>query len=1013
MIAAFTIFRYSLTGTMTFSSMRFMILFDAMIRMFPIHDPFEDLMLRHIYNVILICSEYEQFLIEEDGRVEEELFHEYTQLGLSTPPKITHARTVEDVLRLLQTGKFDLVVTMLELGKTSVFELADTIKRQYPHIPVIALSPSPTHRMSPNIRQRINASVDNLFYWQGNPNIFLAMVKLLEDRMNAEHDAKATAEVPVIILIENSVRFYSSYLPLLYTCIIQQTRLSMSEGLNTWATALRMRGRPKILLAKTYEEAVESYQQFKGHVLGIISDISFDRDGVVDNEAGLRFLDYIRDQDVDLPVLLQSAKYEFAEIAERRKAFFIWKLSPSLLSDLRQYVFENYGFGPFVFRNPQTNEEIAKADDLRELQHVLPTVPLNCFIDHSNRNDFSRWLKARSHYVLANLFKPLSVSDYKEPEALRSHLVEMIKEYRLNRGKGVIAQFNRYSYDEFSFFTRIGSGSLGGKGRGLAFIDYQLRKSDIIDKYSMMYISIPRTVVISTDIFTQYMEEHNLMEIAGSSLPDETMRKLFLSKPLPDELMLDLEAIIRIIKVPIAVRSSSLLEDSHYQPFAGVYETCMLPNTGSDEARLNALSQAIRCVYASTFYNKSKDYLKATNHMVEEEKMAVVIQQVIGSAHGDYWYPNCSGVARSLNYYPINNEKSEDGVGMLCFGFGKAVVDNGMAFRFSPKYPRRNLQFLGGMESSSQVEFYGLDLKKPYSPEGNPENLLLLPLSEAEQHPEVLRHIASTFDRATGRLVDQLSADGNKVITFNSILKYNSYPIAGIINDILKYGEKVMNLPIEIEFAVNLNRPVWKKPEFSLLQIRPISAGGELADLHISQKERDEAWILSNHVMGNGQIDTITDIVFIKKDAFQPAQTADMTFELETINADFAKQERQYVLIVAGRLGSSDHWLGIPVIWAQISQAAVIIETGLPGFQVEPSQGTHFFQNITSLGTIYLTVNPVYHDGMCDFSKFESLPVIRETHYFRHARSEKPFTIKADARNRMGIVSLPTGSDET
>ena len=967
-------------------------------------------MLRHIYNVILICSEYDQFLIEEDGRVEEILFQEYTQLGLSTPPKITHARTIEDVIHLLNTGKFDLVVTMLDLGKTTVFDLANAIKSQFTHIPLIALSPLPNKKMSSFFYQKVKQCVDNLFYWQGNPNIFLAMIKLLEDRMNALHDANSTAQVPVIILVENSVRFYSSFLPLLYTCIIQQTRSSMSEALNPWATALRMRGRPKILLAKTYEEAMDLYNTFKQHVLGIITDVAFDREGSNDPYAGFHLLRHFKAHDPDLPVLIQSAKYDNAQTAYDHEAAFIWKLSPSLLNDLRQYVFEHYGFGPFIFRDSETKEELARAEDLRALQHVMPKVPISCFIAHSNHNDFSRWLKARSHYFLANLFRPLSVAEYKDPEALRDHLVQMIKDYRLNIGKGVIAQFNRNNYDELSFFTRIGSGSLGGKGRGLAFIDYQLRKGNIVEKYQGMYVSIPRTVVISTDLFSQFIEENNLMEIAGSSLPDENLRKVFLSKPLPSQLMLDLEAIVRVIKVPIAVRSSSLLEDSHNQPFAGVYETCMLPNKGTDEERLHALAQAIKCVYASTFYNKSKEYQRATNHMIEEEKMGVIIQQIIGSPHGEYWYPNFSGVARSLNFYPIGNEKPEDGVGMLCFGFGKAVVDNGMAFRFSPRYPKKNLQFLGGLESSSQMDFYALDMSKPYVPEGNPENLALVPLSEAEKHPETLRYIGSTYDAKSGTLVDQLSIDGPKVITFNGILKYNSHPIAGIIRDILSFGEKVMNVPIEIEFAVNLNRPDWKKPEFSLLQIRPIVSGAESMDLNISTQEKEHAWVWSNHVMGNGQVNSITDVVYIKSTEFKTAHTSEMALELEMINAPFIEEDRQYILIVAGRLGSSDRWLGIPVIWAQISQAAVIIETGLPGFQVEPSQGTHFFQNITSLGTIYLTVNPSYNDGSCDFSQFDRLPIIKESAHFRHVRAARPFTVKADGRKKIGIV-LPSNTD--
>ncbi len=969
-------------------------------------DPFGELMPRHIYKVVLLCSEYDQFLIEEDGRVEEELFREYTQLGLSNPPKITYARNIDEVFMLLATNKFDLVVTMLELGSTSVVELAQAIKNQYPSIPIVALSPSPAHRISENLRKRNVAAVDYLYYWQGNANIFLAMVKLLEDKMNALHDARTAAEVPVIILVENSIRFYSSYLPILYTAIIQQTRMGMSEGLNPWATALRMRGRPKILLAQNYEEAVELYDTYRSHVLGIITDVAFDREGVADPEAGLKYCRHIRSQHPDLPILLQSTKADYTEEAAKENSSFIWKLSPSLLNDLKQYVFDNYGFGPFIFKDPDTGEEIARAESLREMQHTLPTVPIACFVKHSNHNDFSRWLKARSLYVLANLFRPYSVKDFKNPEDLRKRMVEMIKEFRLNRGKGVIAQFNRNSFDELSFFSRIGSGSLGGKGRGLAFIDYKLRQSDIIEKYPDMYLSIPRTVVVATDLFTQFMDENDLHEVVAASLPDETLRRIFLSKPLPKDLMLDLEAIIRTLKVPLAVRSSSMLEDSHYQPFAGVYETCMLPNNGSSEERLKALASAIICVYASTYYNKSKEYLRATHHMVEEERMAVIIQQVIGSAHGDYWYPNFSGVARSLNFYPIGTEKAEDGVGMLCFGFGKTVVDNGMAFRFSPTYPKRNLQYLGGMESSSQTLFYGLDMTHSYTPEGNPENLVSLPLAEAERHPDSLRHIASTFDASRGVLVDQLSAEGQKVITFNSILKYNSFPIAAIIRELLIFGENVMNTPIEIEFACNLNRPKWKKPEFSLLQIRPIVSGSESEVLQVSAQELERAIIVSHHVMGNGHNEELTDIVFIKAESFNPAKTADMVMELDRINAKFVETDEDYILVVAGRLGSSDPWLGIPVVWSQISHAAVIVETSLPGFQVEPSQGTHFFQNITSLGTIYLTVNPSYNDGKLAFDRLTELTPVDETHHFRHVRAKTPLVVKADGRSRIGVVTV-------
>ena len=981
----------------------------SMRRLLSNRDPFGNLMQLHIYKMILICSDYDQFLIEEDGRVEEELFHEYTQLGLSTPPKITFARTTEDVFYLLESGNYDLLVTMLELGKTSVSELAQNVKEQYPHLPIVALSPSPGHKVSVDLKKRNIHGIDALYYWQGNANIFLAMVKILEDKMNAERDAHSPAEVPVIILVENSVRFYSSFLPILYTAIIQQTRMSMSEGLNPWATALRMRGRPKILLARNYEEAIGLYETFRNHILGIITDIAFDKDGVNDNEAGFKLARHIREENSELPILLQSTKAESEYQAVQEHTSFIWKLSPSLLTDLRQYVFQNYGFGPFIFKDVHTKQEITRANNLRELQHTLSEIPLETFILHSNRNDFSRWLKARSLYSLANVFRPYSVRDYENPEELRRHLVQIIKDYRINRGKGRIAQFNRYNFDESSFFSRIGSGSLGGKGRGLAFIDYQLRNSPIIERYSSMYLSIPRTIVISTDLFTQFMEENNLHDVVSASLPDETLRRIFLSKKLPSELVMDLKAILKTIRVPIAVRSSSMLEDSHYQPFAGVYETCMLPNKGNDDERLKALCEAVICVYASTFYNKSKEYLRATNHMVEEERMAVIIQQVIGSEFGDYWYPNFSGVARSLNFYPVGNEKAEDGVGMLSFGFGKMIVDNGIAFRFSPTYPKRNLQFLGGKESSSQETFYALDMQKPYHPHGNPENLVKLPLKEAENNKESLRHIASTYDEKTGNLTDQMSAEGRKVITFNSILKYNTFPIAAIVKDLLQFGEKVMSTPIEIEFACNLNRGAEKKPEFSLLQVRPIVSGSESETLAISEEEQQDAIVLSHHVMGNGHNNALRDIVFVTPDTFDPSKTGEMTMEIELLNSQFASQEREYILIVAGRLGSSDPWLGIPVVWSQISQAAVIIETSLPGFQVEPSQGTHFFQNITSLGTIYLTVNPTYNDGICDFAAMKSYPVVKQTRFFTHVRVGQPFIVKADGRSRIGIIT-PTYS---
>lgn len=968
--------------------------------------PFSNLMLKHIYNILLICSDYDRFLIEEDGRVEEELYIEYTQLGLTNPPKITHAASPAEALELLSERKFELVITMLDLGTEHVEELASQIKRLHPDMPVVVLSPSPTHRRNKLIKGSTSSDIDYFFYWQGNPGIFLAMAKLIEDRMNLDHDT-AEADVQVIILVEDSVRFYSSFLPLMYTCLIQQNRSSILEALNNWGRTLRMRGRPKILLARTYEDAVSLYETYRHNILGIITDVSYSRNGEDDPEAGIELCRLVHGRDPDLPMLVQSTKESYREQAEREGAAFIWKLSSSLLTDLHKYLIANYGFGPFIFRDPDTGEEIARAESMRDLQKILPQIPTASFISHARRNDFSRWLRAKSLYVLAAKIKPLKEKDFPTPQIFQEKMGELIRTYRTERTKGIITQFDRNNYDETLFFCRIGSGSLGGKGRGLAFIDMELRASGILDKYPNIYLSIPRTIVIATDLFTRFIEENQLEEVAYADLADEHLLRVFLSCPLPQELSLDLAEILKVIHQPITVRSSSLLEDSHFQPFAGVYETCMIPNEGSDTQRLAELSDAVKCVWASTYFRRAKEYLRATDHMLEEEKMGVVIQQVIGSEHGDYWYPNISGVARSLNYYPLGGETPEDGVGMLSFGFGKSVVDNGSAFRFSPKHPRRPVQFLGGTESSSQTHFYGLRMGTGYHPlEGTPENLVLLPLSEAEAHPDSLRYVASTYENETGQLSESIRAVGRKVITFNGVLKYDAFPLAAIVKDILQLGTEAMSTPIEIEFAVNLNRKSPKKPEFSLLQIRPIVEGNEESDIVIDDDLRDRAIVRSHQVMGNGKIESIHDIIYLKTARFDPAHTAEMAAELDKLNAPMVLNQTDYALIVAGRLGSCDPWLGIPVSWSQISRAQVIIETGLPNFQVEPSQGTHFFQNLTSLGNIYMTVNPFYNDGSCDFSALDKLPLVQETEYFRLVHSDMPFDIRVNGFEGEGILAL-------
>ncbi|MBK5201984.1 MAG: pyruvate, phosphate dikinase, partial [Spirochaetaceae bacterium] len=672
------------------------------------------------------------------------------------------------------------------------------------------------------------------------------------------------------------------------------------------------------------------------------------------------------------------------------------------------YVINFYGFGPFLFKDPKTGETICEAASMSQLQKAFATVPVESFLYHSERDDYSRWLRAQSLYTLSAKLKPIqfSITCKQDAEKARQYTIELIKHYRSERTKGVIASFNRDYYDETLFFSRIGSGSLGGKGRGLAFIEKEVRDNHLCDKYPDIYLAIPRTVVIATDVFDRFIEINNLKEFIVEDYSNNDILIKFLSCRMPKDLIDDLIDVIDVIKQPISVRSSSLLEDSHFQPFAGVYETCMIANIGEEDKRLNELEIAIKTVWASTYFKQARDYLNATDHMIEEEKMAIVIQQIIGSNHGDYWYPNISGVARSLNYYPLKEEKTTDGIGMISFGFGKSVVDNGSVLRFSPKNPKRPVHFLGGGSSFSQTKFYALDMRESYNPLKDIDNLKLLDIKEAAKYPETLRGCASTIDEM-GNLSESFRAKGEKVITFNGILQYDYFPLANIVKDLLQLGKEAMGTPIEIEFAVNLNKKEPKQPEFSILQIRPIAEGYEEESVAITDEEIEDSLIYSNSVMGNGIIEDIKDLVLIKTDKFNSANMAKMPQEIEKYNAYFNKEDIPYMLVVAGRLGSSDPWLGIPASWTQISKASLIVETGLKGFQVEPSQGTHFFQNLTLLGTGYMSINPHYKDGLINEKKIaDSLKVISESDNFIHYQSSEPLDIRINALSKKGIVKL-------
>ena len=973
---------------------------------------FQQLMANRIGDILLVCSEYDKFMLEEDGRIDELLFQEYVSLNLRYPPKFTQVSTAQDAFAMLSKKSFDLIITMLNIGDINAIDLAKKIKQTYPSKPIIVLTPISTRETMIKLRNTDLSSIDYVFSWQGNPNILLAMVKLVEDRMNVAYDVN-TVGVQTIILVEDSVRYYSSYLPMIYRTLFRQARCLMMEGLNEWQQTMRMRGRPKIQLARTYEEALQLYSTYKHNLLGIISDITYQKDGELDNQAGLKLCQHIREENRELPILLQSSHLENDADARIYQASFIYKHSKTLLKELKEYIRSNYGFGDFVFRDSSTQEPIMSAHDLWDLQHRLMEVPNDSFAFHVGSNDFSKWLKARALFTLATYVRPKQLSDFENIQEAKQFLVNAIKEFRIQEGRGTIAEFQRERFDEISFFSRIGSGSLGGKGRGLAFTDLQIKRKRLTYKFPGTIVTIPRTVVLTTQVFDDFMEENSLYEVALTEHTDEEILDAFLKTSLPARIQQDLSAIITVMTNPVAIRSSSLLEDSHYQPFAGIYDTFMLPNNHENfQHRFEDICNAVKSVYASTYFKGSKDYMRATGNMVEEEKMAVIIQEVTGNVYGNLCYPNISGVARSLNYYPIENEKPHEGIVNIAFGLGKTVVDGGVSLRFSPAFPKKIIQ-LSSIDTTirdTQKKFYAIDM----SPDSfnarvaDGRCIRHYDISEAEDNGS-LKFVASTYDFQNHVMRDGTSYSGRRVLTFSSILKYNMYPLADVIKTLLEIGQEVMNAPIEIEFAVNLDTPTNRPGIFSFLQIRPIVEGSEHEDIEISDTLPDDTLIFSNKAMGNGMYSDLHDFVYVKPEAFNPAHTKIMAQMIGELNEQFDREQKGYILVVPGRLGSRDPWLGIPITWSQISNARVIVETGLPNFRVDPSQGTHFFQNMTSLQNAYLTINPYYNDGVFNIEYLSSRPAVMETEYLRQVHFDDPLCVKIDGRTSRGLIYCSDG----
>ncbi len=943
---------------------------------------FPNLMPHRIQEILLVSSAYDSFILEEDGLLTEMVYTEYVDLGLTHAPHITRVATGEDALAAIRESSFDLVITMLRLGDMDVPNFGQAVRALDPSLPVVLLISS-DWELSRVMHQHDELHVDSVYVWHGDAKLFLAIIKAFEDRRNVEHDTRV-GDVGVIILIEDSVRFRSSLLPIMYSELVKQTRAVMADGLNHMDKLLRMRARAKVLVTDTYEEAEDFYRRYRKQLFGVVTDVSFPRGGKVDPLAGIDFIRQIRRELPDLPAVLQSSDPNNGALAAEIGTWFLHKKSATLLEDLRYFMLENFGFGDFVFRTSD-GTEVARAADLQTMARVLRDVPDASIKHHALRNHFSNWLRARTEFALARRMRPRSVSEFSDIEEIRRFLIRGISDAIRQNRRGVVEDFSRHRFDAHAGFARLSGGSMGGKARGLAFVDALLASANLDAEFENIRVRVPPSVVVGTDVFDEFLDANRLRHRALCSNDDAWLRRAFLKAELPDDVLSDMRAFLDIVRGPLAVRSSSLLEDSQYHPFAGVYATHMLANNEpEEEQRFGRLQQAIKLVYASTFHTATRRYLDATPHRIEEEKMAVILQPVVGARHGDHFYPDFSGVARSYNYYPFGAMRPEDGVASVALGLGKTIVDGGQALRFCPAHPQV-LPQLGEPEeflNQSQRAFFAIDLAgEPCEPGLDYEQCIqTVDLDVAEEHG-TLRLLGSIWSPDNQAFYDGIERSGVRVVTFAHILKSEAFPLAALLRRLLDLGRAGMNCPVEIEFAVDMTSA---PKEFAVLQIRPAGSSLDRARVELGHLERDAMMCYSPHALGNGVLRGLRDVVYVKPDQFDPAHTPEMAEEIGELNDRLISANRPYVLIGPGRWGSSHRWLGIPVAWSQISAARVLIETTLQDFVVEPSQGSHFFQNLTSFGIAYLAVNSFSDEGFIDWEWLNAQPVEHETDFLRH-----------------------------
>ena len=975
-------------------------------------------MSKRVRRILLVCNNYDSFALEEDGRIDVQIAQEYAELNLSNPPSIVRAETPREALDIVESQKsnvesqdsFDLILVVYSAGGNEVWDFAKEAKTLLPECPIVLLS-SFSKEVHRRIEQQDTSYIDYLFNWNNSTDLIIAIIKLIEDRLNAEHDILDEG-VRAILLVEDSVRYYSTYLPLLYKLVLQQDTIAIRDALNEKQQLLRKRARPKMLMATCYDEAVELYHRYSKNIIGVISDIGFvihkgDPASSEKLDAGVDLCRLIREENPTMPFLMQSSQESMRSIARQLKVGFVVKKSKTLLQEVSEYIEREFGFGDFIARDPRTGKEIARASDLEGFERIISTISPAAFRRLSDNNYLSKWLFARGLFSVGRPVSALKIQDETDIEHIRQTNIRLIHDYRINQALGVVAKYAPDTYNDTIWFARCGDGAMGGKGRGLAFLNHMLQKYDLYDKWQDVRVFVPRTMVITTEYFDRFIHDNGLQYVINADLTDEEILSEFVAAMLPLELREALRHFIRVTQRPLAVRSSSKLEDSYYQPFAGVYSTYMIPNTENEDQQLRMLSKAVKSVYASVYFAASRGYIVSTGNVPSEEKMAIVLQEVCGEQEENYYFPVISGVARSINFYPVGKEKPEDGIVKIAYGLGKAVVDGEQVLRFSPKYPKNVLQTstvdLAMRETQQSMLALSLSPERFKTSVDDAVNLERIPIHECGQF-ESLKLIASTYDRENMRIVDSCYPDGPRIVTFAQQLKFNTFPLTAIVQQLLDIAQQEIKTPVEIEFAINLEHD----PQiFHVLQIRPISADSLTANVNWDNIDESDAFLRSANALGIGQIDDVRDIIYLRRDAFDILRTREMAQTIREWNRRMQQEGKQYLLIGYGRWGSQIPTLGVPVVWGDISEAKAIAECSLENFRIEPSQGSHFFQNLTSFNVGYMNIDPwARPEDLLDTDVLDAIPAVEETDLVRHVRLDKPLEMYIDGFNSRAMVKI-------